>query len=503
MFRWTRKLLAVVPVAGLCLTLTLAVPPDANTTKGTPNIDADKARSAISVPAGMKAELWAAEPLMMNPVAFTFDEQGRAYVCETTRFDKGVPDTRGHMYWLDEDIGARTVDDRLKMYEKHKYGAKDNSYEGYDDQIRMVWDSTGSGKADKSTVFSKGYNKLKDGLMAGVLARQGSVYATCIPDLYRLQDKDGDGVAEVKESLATGFGLRAQFLGHDMHGLTMGPDGKLYFSIGDRGTNVTTVDKKHIYLPDEGAVFRCDWDGKNMEIVHTGLRNPQELAFDDFGNLFTYDNNCDSGDSARWVQITEGGDSGWRCGYQYASSLGDRGPWNSEKLWHLQHPGQAAYVLPPLAHVGDGPSGLTYYPGTGLEARYADHFFMADFRGGAGNSGIRSWANKPKGASFELVDSHEYIWNVLATDVDFGPDSALYLSDWTEGWNKPGRGRIYRFVDPEAQKAAVVAETKKILAEGFSERPVPELLSLLGHPHQGVRQEAHLTLADLGKPVLP
>ena len=120
MFRWTRKLLAVVPVAGLCLTLTLAVPPEAKNDGTKPNPDADKARSAIFVQPGMKAEVWAAEPLMMNPVAFTFDEKGNAYVAETTRFGKGVPDTRGFMYWMEEDIGSRSVEDRLAMYEKHK-----------------------------------------------------------------------------------------------------------------------------------------------------------------------------------------------------------------------------------------------------------------------------------------------------------------------------------------------------------------------------------------------
>ncbi len=502
MFRWTRKLLAVVPVAGLCLTLTLAVPPDAKNDGTKPNPDADKARSAISVPAGMKAELWAAEPLMMNPVSFTFDEKGRAYVCETTRFDKGVPDTRGHMYWLDEDIGARTIDDRLKMYEKHKYGAKDNNYEGYDDQIRLVWDSTGSGKADKSTVFSKGYNKLKDGLMAGVLARQGYVYATCIPDLYRLQDKDGDGVAEVKESLATGFGLRAQFLGHDMHGLTMGPDGKLYFSIGDRGTNVTTSDKKHIFLPDEGCVFRCDWDGKNLEIVHRGLRNPQELAFDDYGNLFTYDNNCDSGDRARWVQIVEGGDSGWRCGYQYGTLMNtpavpqaNRGAWNTEKLWHTEHPDSVAYVVPPLAHFGNGPAGMTHYPGIGLNDKYKNTFFACDFTSSPGSSVIHAVKLTPKGASFEV--KHEpFLKNMVPTDCEFGPDGAFYFSDWTGGWDPPMKGRIFKVTDTEAMKNPAVAEAQKLIAEGFKKKTVEELAKLLGHPHQKVRLEAQYELVS-------
>src|SRR5207302_2953193 len=140
-------------------------------------------------------------------------------------------------------------------------------------------------------------------------------------------------------------------------------------------------------------------------------------------NLFTVDNNSDSGDQARLVYVVEGGDSGWRIGYQYGSDMhdatvkqGNRGPWNYEKLWHLPHEGQPAYVLPPLAHLANGPSGLTYYPCTSLSDRYANHFFLCDFRGSAGGSGVWAVTNKPKGASCELTGQHEFVWSVLATD---------------------------------------------------------------------------------------
>ena len=491
-------------VAVLLSTLVVAVPPDAAKDPVAANTDAEKARAAIGLPDGLKAEVWAAEPLMANPVAFCFDEKGRAFVAETTRFDKGVPDTRGHMYWLDEDIGSRSVEDRLKMYAKHKYGAKDDGYQGYDDQVRLVWDSTGKGRADKSTVFSKGYNQLKDGLGAGVLARKGSVYFTNIPDLYRLTDTKGTGEADKKESLATGFGVRAQFIGHDLHGLRMGPDGKLYFSIGDRGFNVTTIDGKKLVNTDSGAVLRCDTDGENMEIVHVGLRNPQELAFDDHGNLFTYDNNCDSGDRARWVQIVEGGDSGWRCGYQYGTLMhtaavpqGNRGPWNTEKIWHVPGPDGSppAYVVPPLKHFGNGPSGITHYPGVGLNDKYKDHFFACDFTANPGGSKIWDVSVKPKGASFEVTEK-EFVRNMVPTDCEFGPDGAFYFSDWVGGWNPPGKGRIFRVVDAEAMKNPAVAEAKKLLAEGFEMRSVDELAKLLGHPHQQVRLEAQYELAN-------
>ncbi len=147
------------------------------------------------------------------------------------------------------------------------------------------------------------------------------MWYTCIPNLWLLQDSKGTGHADLKKVLQTGYGVHISFIGHDLHGLKFGPDGKLYFSIGDRGLHVETAGQV-ISNPDSGAVLRCDPDGSQLEIVASGLRNPQELAFDKFGDLFTGDNNADGGDAARWVQIVEGGDSGWRIGYQYMKGLG-------------------------------------------------------------------------------------------------------------------------------------------------------------------------------------
>ncbi len=468
---------------------------------------AEEALLPVQLEKGLKVGVWAAEPLMMNPVSFAFDEQGRAYVAETTRFNKGVPDTRSHMHWLDEDLANRSTADLLAMYKKHKY----QGFEKYSDQLRVVWDSTGKGRADKSEIFSGGYNRPQDGLAAGVLARRGSVYFACIPDLYRLKDTKGTNTADVKESLFTGFGPTVQFIGHDLHGLRMGPDGRLYFSVGDRGFVVTTKEGKELRYPNTGAVLRCEPDGSKLEVVHMGLRNPQEIAFDDLGNLFTYDNNSDSGDRARWVYIVEGGDIGWRGGYQYGTLYHppgtipsvNRGPWNVEKIWHAsgsnnggsKYDGEPpAYVVPPLAHIGNGPAGMTHYPGIGLNEKYRDHFFACDFTSSANNSVIWSVAVKQKGAGFELAKNEKFVQGMVPTDCEFGPDGAFYWADWTGGWNPPNKGRLYRVTDPEAMKNPAVAEAKAILAAGFEKRDTAELVKLLGHPHQQVRTEAGIEL---------
>ncbi|MBS0263199.1 MAG: HEAT repeat domain-containing protein [Planctomycetes bacterium] len=485
--------------AGVLLSVTLpvdylsaAVPP--NTKVAPASHDAELALSRIKVQPGLKIDLWAAEPLLANPVAFCIDERGRVYVAETFRQSKGVEDNRGHGHWLDDDLAAQTLEDRLAYFWKH-LGNKVWQYTNEEDRIRILADTNGDGKADSSTIFSDGYNAVLEGTGAGVLARGGDVWYTNIPHLWRLRDTDGDGKDDLRKPLHYGYGVRVALRGHDMHGLTFGPDGRIYFSIGDRGFNVTSQEGKRFVYPDQGAVLRCNPDGSELEVFASGLRNPQEIAFDDFGNLFTGDNNSDSGDRARWVYVVDGGETGWRMSFQY---LSDRGPWNREKLWHPQHPGQAAYIVPPIANIADGPSGLTHYPGVGLPEKYADHFFLVDFRGGYANSGVRSFAMKPQGASFELVDSQEFLWSILATDVDFGPDGAMYVADWVESWDGVGKGRIYKLHDPASEDNPALKQAVSLFKTGFDKRSNTELAGLLGHASAKVRQEAQFHLADRG-----
>ncbi|MBL9122926.1 MAG: HEAT repeat domain-containing protein [Planctomycetaceae bacterium] len=455
--------------------------------------EAERSLRRVRLPQDLRVELFAAEPLLANPVAFCIDERGRFFVAETFRLHAGVTDNRQHMDWLADDLASRTVADRVAMYRKY-LGDGFATYVTEHDRVRLVEDTDGDGRADRSSVFADGFREAADGIGAGLLARDGNVWFTCIPSLWLLRDDDGDGRADVRRALQTGYGVHVAFLGHDLHGLKFGPDGKLYFSIGDRGFHVEHEGQTYAY-PDTGAVLRCQPDGSQLEVVHTGLRNPQELAFDEYGNLFTGDNNSDGGDKARWVHVVEGGDSGWRIGYQYLNAPHRRGPWNAEKLWYPAPEGDAAYLLPPLANFADGPSGLTYYPGTGLTPAYRGQFFLCDFRGSAGMSGIRSLRLKPSGATFEVTDTQQPIWSLLATDVEFGADGALYVSDWVDGWDKPGKGRILKFSSPETSGNQELTEVERLLTEPIEGFPSDQLLKLLEHADMRVRQRAQFALA--------
>ena len=491
---------------------TPAVPP--------PTIDPAQAARMIALPRGLglKLSVWATEPMLENPVAFAFDEQGRLLVSETHRIrDTAVLDNRARTTWpspefrktapparmaniadetLDAELANRTAADREAMVRRYFVGQLDRFTQSAE-RIRLITDKDGDGKADDSQVFAGGFNGMLDGVASGVLSRRGDVWFTNIPTVWLLRDRTGDGVADERKAMSTGYGVRYAFMGHDMHGLRIGPDGKLYWSIGDRGAHVVTEDRRVLATPDTGAVFRSNLDGTDLEMYATGLRNPQELAFDEHGNLFTGDNNSDGGDKARLVHVVEGGDSGWRIGYQYLEAPNARGPWNAERLWEPAWKGQAAYIVPPVSNITNGPSGITYHPGTGAPSKLERHFFLADFRGQASTSGIHAFQVRPRGAGFQMFGATKFAWGVLATDVEFGPDGAMYLLDWVFGWTETDQGRVYRITDPAAN-AAEMAATRALIAGDWSKRGEEELAGLLGHADARVRQEAQFTLVEKG-----
>jgi quinoprotein glucose dehydrogenase len=458
--------------------------------------DATLAIQRFSLPQGMQAKLWAAEPMLANPVAFDFDEKGRLFVSETYRYRSSVLDIRDYMGMLELDLAARTIEDRVALHHQ-VFGAqaKDFAIEG--EVVRLVEDTNGDGVADKSRAFADGFNTELDGIASGVLARHGKVWFTNIPSLWLLEE-GADGKVK-KDELLRGFGVRYNFTGHDFHGLALGHDGKIYYSIGDRGTHVKGKEGQVVDYPDEGAIFRSNPDGTEFEMVARGLRNPQELVFDEHGNLFTGDNDSDQGDMERLVYVVEGGDSGWRVGYQHAP-LGKGGPWMRESLWKPAFAGRPAYLLPPVCNIEDGPSGLTYYPGTGLDPKYAGHFFITHFKGSIARSGIQTYTLKQNGATFAPTSSQQFMGGVLPTDVTFGPDGKLYILDWVDGWPKSNKGRVYGIapVKPDPAQVKLSADLAQMLKEGFTQRSVQELTALLSHADRRARLEAQLELASRG-----
>lgn len=449
---------------------------------------------------GMETRVFDETLLRSTPVAFDVDEWGRLLVAETGRQNAGAEDNRSHPYWLEDDLASRTVADRVTYYEKWLAAGRFEDPDHFtreSDRLVVLEDTDGDGVADSRRELAS-WNAMASGLVAGVEARSGEIWVTSIPDVRRLRDADRDGVAESEEVLQTGFGVKTSLIGHDLHGLAWGPDGKLYFSMGDRGYSVVSREGQRFEPsmgPGRGAVFRMNPDGSALEVFATGVRNPQELAFDDYGNLFTGDNNGDGGDRARLVYLVEGGETGWAMPYQ--TLVGDyiRGPWVAERLWETDHPTRPAWVLPPIGYVGNGPAGFVHYPGLGLPERYADHFFLCDYAYTPARSGIWSFSVRPAGAGMEMVGLQHFAWNVLATDFDFSWDGRLFAT-WFDQF--AASQHVLEMWHPASRADPRVAELTALAQTRMRDHPTERLIEILSFPDQRLRLRAQYALAERG-----
>ena len=323
-----------------------------------------------------------------------------------------------------------------------------------------------------------------------------------------LSQKNDDGVADAHDSIAEGFGVRISFIGHDLHGIIRGPDGRLYFSIGDRGYHVTTKDGRVFPGSGRGAIFRCESDGSGFELFCSGLRNPQELAFDEHGNLFTFDNTGDIGDKARFVYALEGTDTGWDMAhqsahhYKHALDWGDFHPpqsmWVAEKMFDTWKPEQPQWVYPPASHVANGPSGVLWMTGESLPEDLRGKFLLANYSGASANCSALTIGYAPKGAGFVADGVKPLAQGVGVTDVELGYDGNLYLCDFGGGWSVNNNGAIHCLTPTDAGQQAAGAKTRQIFATGTKGKSIADLRTLLTSADNRIRQMAQFALAERG-----
>ena len=460
---------------------------------------------------------WSGSINVPDAVAVSVDPQGVVYATQTKRRGIQDLDIRSHREWIADDVGLQSIEQKSEFFKrvlaiggdeieqaKHVQDFnKDGLHDWRDlmvvsEVIYRLIDSDNDGLADKMTVFAEDFKTEVTGIAAGVLAYDGDVYATVAPDLWKLHDDNGDGVADRRESLAHGFGHHIAYGGHDMHGPTVGPDGKIYWSIGDKGINLVTKKGRHIAYPNQGGVMRCDTDGSNFEVFAHGLRNVQEVAFDQYGNMFGIDNDADmNGERERFVYIVNQMDAGWRCNYQYRGK--DYNPWMEEHLWELPGEHHPAYIIPPLAYAFDGPAGLKFNPGTAISDDYKDYFFAT----GAPKGEQHAFKFKPNGDTFQIVDKHQFGAGLAIVGLSFGPDGGLYGADWDGGYPMDEIGSVVRIDVPKEISSPMRLQVAKMLATGFDQLAKSELLGLLSHPDQRVRQGSQFALVKLhGEDVL-
>ena len=416
----------------------------------------DKALAALKPADGLQVELFAAEPMLLNPTSIDVDHLGRVWVCEAVNYRnllKKVPIIRP---------------------------------EG--DRIVVLTDKNGDGKADDSTVFYQGkdlYGPLGIAVAKDAAGPGWQVYVCQSPDVLLFTDKDGDGKADGPPHKFLS-GIKGFDHDHGVHGINIGPDGKLYFTIGDAGVDglQSSDGKGRKWKTNDtdcraGTVWRCDRDGKNLELIAHNFRNNYECCVNSFGEIWLSDNDDDGNQQTRLCFVMPGGDYGYY----------PRGPGQSH--WHEEQPGIVHKVL----RTGFGsPTGICFYEGSLLPEKYRGQLLHTD----AGPRELRCFHIAPKGAGYELTQE-----NLLTStdnffrpsDVCVAPDGSLFVSDWYDagvgGHNMrdPGDGRIYR-VTPKGHAGYKVPAVTLDTKEGVREA--------LASPCITTRTVAHLRVLDMG-----
>ncbi|HMP15564.1 MAG TPA: hypothetical protein PKD72_00950 [Gemmatales bacterium] len=256
----------------------------------------EQALSSMQVVPGLQLQLFAHEPMFTNPTCIDVDERGRVWVCESVNY-------------------------RWKLLKRKT----PNRSEG--DRIVILEDTNGDGQADKATTFYQAPDFLAPLGIAVAKNPVGpgyKVYVCHSPHLYVFEDKDGDGQADgPPEILLTGFGGFDH--DHGIHGIHFGPEGKLYFSVGDQGVKhlFSANGKNKEPKPGEkiwntnntdcqaGTIWRCNTDGTELELLAHNFRNQYEPAVNSSGTMFTSDNDDDGNQQTRICHVMYGGNYGY------------------------------------------------------------------------------------------------------------------------------------------------------------------------------------------------
>ncbi|GAB3505324.1 hypothetical protein GCM10027341_36770 [Spirosoma knui] len=391
--------------------------------------DPKYAVGSLNVAPGLEATLFASEPMLTNPTDIDVDAKGRVWVCEAYNYRPAI-------------------------------NGNPTRKEG--DRIVILEDQNGDGKADVSKVFFQDPS-IESPL--GIWVQGNKVIVSDSPNVWVLTDENGDDKADKKELLFTGIGGEQH--DHGMHTFVFGPDGKWYFNFGNEGGQLLDKDGKPVIDIatgkainkenfKQGMVFRCDPDGKNVELLGQNFRNNYEVAVDSYGTLWQSDNDDDGNKSVRINYVMEYGNYGYTdemTGAGWQANRDNIEPETPRRHWHLNDPG----VVPNLLQTGAGsPTGIIVYEGKLLPQQFQGQVIHCD----AGPNVVRSYPVQKDGAGYKAE-----IVNVLEgardqwfrpADVCVAPDGSLIIADWYDpgvGGHQAGdqnRGRVYRVAPPNS-----------------------------------------------------
>jgi putative membrane-bound dehydrogenase-like protein len=375
-----------------------------------PPVEPDRVLETFRLKKGFRLELVAHEPQVVDPIQIAFDEDGRLYVVEMRWYQS---ETRGDLMF-DERIG----------------------------RIRLLEDTNGDGRFDKSTIFA---DKLR--YPSAVIPYDGGVYVGLEPDLIYLKDRNGDGVADFRQVVFTGFGNQRDRLDSQtfMNSLTWGLDNRIHGAKGHGGTIAAVAAPGEPPLDLRGRDFSFDPRTHRMRPESGGGK--QGLSEDDYGRKFV----CTANSAVQFVMYEDryagrnpfyappraavdiALEPGETVDRQIVHRISPEDPWRRiRNRWRAEGVFAGPPPQPPTYLIGS--SGVTLYRGHLFPPEYRQSVFV----GVAGNNVVHHRRLAPDGAGFRarrLPDESKEEF-LASTDIWFrpvafanGPEGALYVAD--------------------------------------------------------------------------
>lgn len=439
----------------------------------------------------LKLEAWAQSPQVFSPVAMDMDAQGRIWCTEG----------------IDYNVGSRITSGQ---------------------SIMVLTDSDNDGRADQSHVFVSEKNARKAPL--GIAVFDNKIVLSATPSITVYTDVDRDAVfnpeIDRKETFLTGFQNKQH--DHTLHAVIGGPSGQWYFSFGNCGADIKTVDGQHflsgcyygypeaIGRPSSdghtyvgGVAMRINADGTGLTPIGHNMRNPHDMFVTSMGDVFQSDNDDPAHCRSTWVM--EFGNMGYadlrdgsRSWEEVAKTWEEPQGWHrdlrySKSHWRQNYPG----ATPPGSVYGAGsPTGNVFIEGDELGQRFRGTYLVCDMvrkevmacRPQLTDAQIEMGPHRPLLRLKEGSKGEHF----LPTDIVLGTDGALYISDFyndTSRRTNQVSGTIYR-VSRKSEKSP-------------APRPVIDfdttdgLLVALRNPAVNIRNEAVRRLVQKGEKIVP
>ena len=393
-----------------------------------------EAVATLRMPAGFEATLFAGEPDVVQPIAFTLDDRGRLWVVESLTYPTWItdPEQTGH------------------------------------DRVVILEDENGDGRFDRRTVFyDRGTN------LSGIAVGFGGVWLTAVPNLVFLPDRDGDDRPDgPPEVLLDGWDLKARH--NVVNGLTWGPDGWLYgcngilsnSSVGKPGT----PDEQRMKM--NCGVWRYHPVRHVVEWVASGTTNPWGLDFDERGRILI--TNCVI---HHLFHAIPGGHFRRMFGQDLSpstfgliESVADYLHWGGGR-WQDSRGGKGIHHE---AGGGHAHAGAMVYLGDNWPEEYRGSLLTCNIHGRRVNCDRFEQA----GSGVKALRGADMLFSAdpwfRGLELKYGPDGGVYMTDWSDTGEchdyvntQVTTGRIFKvtYGQPEQRKVDLQEESDAALVK--------------------------------------